>query len=335
MNAAPRALLAVTLDDILAAETRIAGLVLRTPMVCDHLLSDRLGAPVKLKLEHRQTTGAFKLRGATNALLSLPPAVRARGVVTASTGNHGRALAHAAREAGVRAVVCLSRRVPENKVAAVHALGAEVRIVGDSQDDAMDEVARAVRAEGLAEIAPFDDVAVIAGQGTLGLEIIDQCPSCTTVLVPLSGGGLAAGVAAAVKARASGARVIGVCMQRGAAMVASLAAGHPVAVREVPTLADSLGGGIGLANRFTFAMCAALLDQVVLVSEAEIAEAMRHVHATVGDAIEGAAAVGVAALMAGKVVAEGPVVVLLTGANIDPATHARIMAGVSPEEILR
>ncbi|MDT8857840.1 hydroxyectoine utilization dehydratase EutB [Paracoccaceae bacterium Fryx2] len=328
-------LLPVTIDDILAAEARIAGLVRRTPMVSDAVLSDRLGVPVWLKLEHRQTTGAFKLRGASHALLALPPDARARGVVTASTGNHGRALAHAARVAGVRAVVCLSRLVPENKVAAVRALGAEVRIVGDSQDEAMAEVARAVEAEGLAEIAPFDNVAVIAGQGTLGLEVIAQCPGCATVLVPLSGGGLAAGVAVAVKAGAPGCRVIGISMESGAAMAASLAAGHPVTVREVPSLADSLGGGIGLANRFTYPMCAALLDGVVLISEAGIAEAMRHIHATLGDAVEGAAAVGVAALLAGKVAVAGPVVVLLTGANVDPAAHARILARVAPEEALR
>jgi len=335
MNGAARPLLPVTLDDILAAETRIAGLVLRTPLICDYLLSDKIGAPVKLKLEHRQITGAFKLRGATNALLALPPEALAQGVVTASTGNHGRALAHAARAAGVRAVVCLSRLVPENKVAAVRALGAEVRIVGNSQDEAMAAVAHAVAAEGLTEVPPFDDLAVIAGQGTLGLEVIDQCPACATVLVPLSGGGLAAGVAAAVKARVAGARVIGVSMQNGAAMAASLAAGMPVALREVPSLADSLGGGIGLANRHTFAMCAALLDQVVLVSEAEIAGAMRHIHQITGDVVEGAAAVGVAALLSGKVAANGPVVVLLTGANIDPATHARILAGMPPEEVLQ
>lgn len=327
--------LPVTLDDILAAESRIAGLVQRTPMICDYPLSDRLGAPIKLKLEHRQTTGAFKLRGATNAVLSLPPQALAQGVVTASTGNHGRALAHAARAAGVRAVVCLSRLVPQNKVAAVRALGAQVRILGDSQDEAMDAVARAVAAEGLTEIPPFDDLAVIAGQGTLGLEVVDQCPAFDAVLIPLSGGGLASGVAAAVKARAPGVRVIGVSMKNGAAMAASLARGKPVALREVPSLADSLGGGIGLANRHSFAMCAALLDQVVLVSEAEIAGAMRHIHQITGDAVEGAAAVGVAALLAGKVRPKGPMVVLVTGANIDPATHARVLAGARPEQVLQ
>lgn len=325
--------LPVTLDDILAARRRIAGRVVRTPLVDDPALTARLGVPVRLKLEHRQTTGAFKLRGATNALLSLPPQARARGVVTASTGNHGRALAHAAQAEGVRAVVCLSHLVPQNKVAAVRALGAEVRLVGQSQDAAMAEVARAVRDEGLAEVAPFDDAAVIAGQGTLGLEIAEDCPGMAVLLVPLSGGGLAAGVAAAVRALRPGVRVIGLSMARGAAMAASLAAGRPVEVTELPTLADSLGGGIGLANRFTFPMCRALLDDVILLTEPEIAAGMRHIHAATGDAVEGAAAVGVAALLAGKLAARGPVVALLSGANIDPALHAQVMAGTLPQEV--
>ncbi|MDZ7908772.1 MAG: hydroxyectoine utilization dehydratase EutB [Gemmobacter sp.] len=318
----------VTLDDIRKAEVRIAGHVRQTPLLQDALLSARLGQDILLKQEYRQTTGAFKLRGATNALLSLPPGARARGVITASTGNHGRALAHAARAEGIRAVICLSRLVPGNKVQAIQALGAEVRIIGQSQDDAMAEVARAVQAEGLTEIAPFDDAAVIAGQGTLALELLAQRPDLATLLVPLSGGGLAAGVAVAAKALLPDIRVIGISMQQGAAMAVSLAAGHPVEVAELPSLADSLGGGIGLHNRLTFALCRRLLDRVILVSEPEIAAAMRHIHVTTGDWVEGAAAVGVAALLAGHLPApDGPVAALLTGANVAPETTARVLAG--------
>lgn len=319
--------LSVTLSDIRAAEARIAGLVRHTPIMPDKVLSELTGVPVVLKLEYRQITGAFKLRGATNAVLSLPPSVLARGVVTASTGNHGRALAHAAQVAGARAVVCLSRLVPENKVAAVRDLGAEVRIIGANQDDAMEEVARAVRDEGLTEIPPFDHRAVVAGQGTLGLEILADFPTVDTILVPLSGGGLAAGVAAAVKGLRPDVRVIGLSMTRGAAMAASLEAGHPVLVDELPTLADSLGGGIGLANRTTFAMCRALLDEVILLTEAEIAAAMRHIHALSGDAVEGAAAVGVAAILAGKILPRGPIVGVLSGGNIAADLFARVLAG--------
>lgn len=309
--------MSVTLDQIRAAAARIRDHVAETPLLRDDALSARLGQPVLMKCEYRQPTGAFKLRGATNALLSLGPA---RGVVTASTGNHGRALAHAARALGLPATVCLSRLVPENKVAAVRDLGATVRITGDSQDDAMAEVARAVADQGLTEIPPFDHPAVVAGQGTIGLEI--GAPDA--VLVPLSGGGLAAGIAVAIKALSPMTRVIGVSMENGAAMAASLRAGHPVAVPEVATLADSLGGGIGLNNRVTFALCRALLDAVILVSEAEIAAAIRHLAAQ-GHVVEGAAAVGHAALLSGKFVPQGPSVTILSGGNIDPALHARVM----------
>lgn len=311
----------VTLDDIRAAAERIRGHVVETPLLRDELLSARLGQPVWLKCEYRQTTGAFKLRGATNAILSLPPEALARGVVTASTGNHGRALAHAARALGVPATVCLSRLVPENKVRAIRELGAEVRIIGASQDEAMQEVARAVAEEGMTEIPPFDHEAVVAGQGTIALEI----GTPQAVLVPLSGGGLAAGVAVAIKALSPATRVIGLTMENGAAMAASLAAGHPVEVAESPSLADSLGGGIGLRNRVTYPLCRALLDDVILLTEAEIAAGLRHL-GRAGHVVEGAASVGTAALLAGKVVPQGPTVCILSGANIDPALHARIMA---------
>ena len=325
--------LPVTLRAIQDAQDRIATHVQRTPMLTDAVLSARLGQPVLLKLEHRQTTGAFKLRGATNAVLSLPPAALERGVVTASTGNHGRALAHAAQRLGVRAVVCLSHLVPANKVAAIRALGAGVRITGTSQDAAMAEVARCVAQDGLTEVPAFDDAAVVAGQGTLGLEIVADCPDVALVLVPLSGGGLASGVAAALKALAPQARVIGVTMDRGAAMAASLAAGQPVLVQERASLADSLGGGIGLGNAVTFAMCRALLDDVILLTETEIAAAMRHAY-QMGEVIEGAAAVGIGAILAGRVAASGPVVAILSGQNIDPDLHARVMAGANSAEEL-
>lgn len=312
---------AVTLDDIRAASARIRSHVAETPLVRDDELSARFGQPVLMKCEYCQPTEAFKLRGATNALLCLG---KVRGVVTASTGNHGRALAHAARALGLPATVCLSRLVPANKVAAVRDLGAEVRITGDSQDAAMAEVARAVAQERLTEIPPFDHADVVAGQGSIGLEI----GTPDAVLVPLSGGGLAAGIAVAIKAISPGTRVIGLTMENGAAMATSLRAGRPVEVAEAATLADSLGGGIGLQNHVTFALCRDLLDQVILLSEAEIAEGIRHLGRQ-GHIVEGAAAVGTAALLAGKFTPRGPTVTILSGANIDPALHARIMAGAN------
>ncbi len=317
----------VGLDEIRAAQARLAGHVAHTPLVASSSLSRLCGRPVHLKLETRQTTGSFKLRGATNALLALDAAARARGLVTASTGNHGRALAHAAREAGARAVVCMSALVPDNKVAAVRSLGAETRIVGRSQDDAQAEVVRLVREEGLTEIPPFDAPEVIAGQGTVGLEIIEGLPEVELVLVPLSGGGLAAGVATAVKGLRPDARVVGVSMARGAAMHASLAAGRPVEVEERETLADSLGGGIGADNHYTLRICAKLLDHAILLPEDEIAAGIRYAERVEHEMVEGAGAVGIAALLAGRVTARGPIAVVVSGRNIDPALHRRIVEG--------
>ena len=317
----------ITLQDINAARGRIANNIEPTPIVSSYSLSERLGVPVHLKLEHRQTTGSFKLRGASNAVASLTAEEKARGVVAASTGNHGRALAHAAKLQGMRAVICMSRLVPANKLDEIRRLGAEVHIVGNSQDDAQQEVERLVAQEGLVMLPPFDHPAIIAGQGTLGLEMIEQVPEAALVLVPLSGGGLASGVAAAVKGVNPRTKVIGVSMARGAAMKASLDAGNPVIVEELPTLADSLGGGIGLDNRLTFAMCRDLLDDVILLSEDEIAAGICHAYAQEREIVEGAGAVGIAALLAGKVKASGPVVVLLSGRNIDMRLHRTIIFG--------
>jgi threonine dehydratase len=315
-------------SEIEAARDRIRGHVRRTFCDPSPSLSELAGQPVWLKLEHQQITGAFKLRGATSAVLRLAP--ETRGVTAASTGNHGRALAHAARATGLRCVICMSRLVPRNKVDAIAALGAEIRIVGHSQDDADEEVARLV-AEGLTRIPPFDHPDTIAGQGTLGLEMLEDVPDAALLLVPLSGGGLVAGIAAAAKAQRPGIRVVGLTMARGAAMQASLAAGRPVLVREEPSLADSLGGGIGLSNRHTFAMVRDLVDEVILLGEDEIAAGIRHAYAEERQVVEGGAAVGIAALLAGRVRPRGPTVVLLSGGNIDMGLHARIVAGDTPD----
>ncbi|RFB84119.1 hydroxyectoine utilization dehydratase EutB [Rhizobium leguminosarum bv. trifolii] len=319
--------LPVSLEDIRVAARRIAGRIVETPMVQSAALGDIAGVPVWLKLEHQQTTGSFKLRGATNAVLALSPAERARGVVAASTGNHGRALAHAAKVEGSVATICMSRLVPGNKVAEIRLLGADIRIVGRSQDEAQQEVDRLVREDGLVMVPPFDHPAVVSGQGTLGLEIIDALPEASTVLVPLSGGGLAAGVAAAIKGINPKVKVIGLTMERGASMKASLDAGRPVQVEELPSLADSLGGGIGLDNCVTFAMCRALLDDVILLAEAEIAAGMRHAYTAEREILEGAGAVGVAALLAGKIASSGPVVAILSGRNVDMEQHRRVING--------
>lgn len=319
--------LPVSLADIERAADRIRGRVTRTPLVRSASLSERAHQPVHLKLETRQPIGAFKLRGATNAILALDPAARERGLVTASTGNHGRAVAYAAQALGIPATVCMSSLVPANKVEAIRALGAEIRIVGVSQDDAQDEVERLVKSRGLTPIPPFDHADVVAGQGTIGLEIVEDLPDVATVLIPLSGGGLAGGIAVAVKTLKPQARIIGISMERGAAMYASIAAGRPVAVREEETLADSLGGGIGLSNRVTFPLCRDLLDEIVLLTEDEIAAGIRHAAREEGEIVEGAGAVGIAAILAGKVELTGPTAVILSGGNIDARVHRHIIEG--------
>jgi threonine dehydratase len=321
----------IAFTQVLEARKRIAGRILRTPMREAAALSERAGVLVRLKYEHHQTTGSFKLRGATNAILSLDRTARKGGVIAASTGNHGRALAYAARLSGVTAAICMSKLVPHNKRQAIQALGAEIHIVGSSQDDAQAEAERLIAARGMTMVPPFDMADVIAGQGTLGLEIMEDAPDTLTVLVPLSGGGLISGTALAVKTLNPMVRVIGVTMERGAAMQASMEAGRPVAVEEVATLADSLGGGIGLANRHTFELTRRYVDEIVLVSETEIAAAIRTAYFEEGEVIEGAAAVGIAALDARKVKPVGPVAVILSGKNIDMALHRRIVLGETPD----
>jgi len=305
----------------------IAPTIAPTQVVASEHLSALCGVPVHLKLEHHQRTGSFKLRGATNAVLNLTGDQRSRGVVGVSTGNHGRGLAYAARQNGVRCIICMSSLVPRNKIDGIKAQGAEVRIVGHSQDDAQLEVDRLVAEKGMTMIPPFDHADIIAGQGTLGLEIAEAVPEVSCALIQLSGGGLISGVAAALKSRNPDMTVIGVSMERGAAMYECQKAGKPVAVEEKPTLADSLGGGIGLDNAHTFAMTRALVDDIVLVSEAEIAEGIRHAYWHEHQIIEGSGAVGIAALLAAKVRPTGPAAVLLSGGNIDMALHHRIISG--------
>lgn len=313
-----------SLGDVLHARRRIAGIADHTPLVPSSL-SEAFGQEFLLKLEITQPIGAFKLRGAVNAVFNLRDDVT--GVTCCSTGNHGRGVAFAARARAMRAVICMSSLAPEAKVAGVRKLGAEVRIVGDSQDDAQLLAERLVIEEGLAEISPFDDADVIAGQGTIGLELLEARPDLDTILVPMSGGGLAGGVAFAAKRINPNIRVIGVTMERGAAMYASILAGHPVDVTEVPSLADSLGGGIGLKNRLSFPLCRDYLDDVILVSEEEIYRAMQSIYYEDRIVCEGACVVGIAAVQSGKLSLKGPTATIITGRNLDMRIHADIMAG--------
>lgn len=318
----------VTLRDVFDARRTIAPWIRRTPLVRSPSLSQHTGASVYLKLETAHETGAFKIRGATNAILQLAEEQRANGVVTVSTGNHGRAVAHAARRLGVRAVVCMSKLVPENKVSAIRALGAEIRIVGKSQDDAQEEADRLVAEESLVLIPPFDHAHVVAGQGVIGLELLEDLPELDCALVPLSGGGLIAGIAVALKAASPKIRIVGISMKRGPAMVHSIEAGKPVQVEELPTLADSLGGGIGLNNRYTFPITRELVDDYVLLDEPQIAQGMTHLYRAEQLVVEGAAAVGVSALLNDLIEPPGKhVAVIVSGRNVDMDMFTRVVTG--------
>ena len=298
------------LADVEAARDRIAGKVRRTPLVPSRVI------PGLLKLECEQTTGSFKLRGATNRLLTLDDEERARGVVAVSSGNHGRAVARVAADLGVEAVVCLSSRVPPVKAEAIAALGARVVVAGPTQDDADAEARRLVDDEGLTFVHPFDDPMVIAGQGTAGLEILDQHPGTRCVVVPMSGGGLIGGIAAAVKGTDPSIEVVGVSQDLGPAMYLSIRAGHLVDVVEEDTLADALAGGLGPENHHSFEMCRHLVDRSVLVGEEEIAAAMGALYREDGLVVEGGGAVGVAAIMAGRVAADDDTVIVVSGGNV-------------------
>lgn len=314
-----------TLGHVEAAARRIAGVARSTPLAASPGLSGQLGVPVRLKAECLQETGSFKVRGAANALLSRDPGAVAGGVVAVSSGNHGRAVAYVARMLGIPATVCVSSRVPSNKIEAIEGLGAAVVVAGPDQDDADAAARRLVSEEGLSFIHPFDDPDVIAGQGTIGLEVLDAFPECGEIVVPLSGGGLISGIAIAAKARTTGIRVIGVSQDRGPAMHRSLEAGRLVDVVEEDTLADALAGGLGPENRHTFELCRELVDQTVLVSESEIARAMAFMHAEHGWRVEGGGAVGVAAILAGRVVPESATAVVVSGGNVGDAAFRRAL----------
>lgn len=295
----------VTSAAISQASERIAELVQETALRRAPALSRETGADVFLKLENTQRTGSFKLRGAANAALALAATAGGEhplaGLVAVSTGNHGRAVAYVARALGLPAAVFVSRHVPEDKLAALRELGAELHVGGDSQDEAEALAAEAAARPGWHLIHPFDDEDVIAGQGTVGLELGRQAGAAgvalDTVLVPLSGGGLFSGVALGLAAAGLRPRLIGVAMRGGSAMAASLAAGRPTAVNEVPTLADSLQGGLGLNNRLTFELVRQHLDDLILLDEEAIARGLVFAYDREGQLLEGAGAVGIAALL--------------------------------------
>ncbi|OOE83111.1 hydroxyectoine utilization dehydratase EutB [Salinivibrio siamensis] len=316
-----------SLHDIYLARQAIQAVAARTPLVYSPMLSQRYHAQIWLKLETSQPTGAFKLRGATYALSRLPKALRERGVITCSTGNHGRALAYAAKQLGIPATVCLSSLVPDNKVDAVKAMGARVWVVGRSQDEAEQAALEAVSRDGLCYIPPFDHPDIIAGQGTIGLEILEDAPDVDVIAAGLSGGGLVGGIGLAARTIAPHIDLIGISIRDGAAMHESIIAGKPVAVPESESLADSLGGGIGLNNQYTFALVPQVMTQHYQVDEAYIARAMIDMWQCENRWVEGAAVVGLAAARQHQLDwQDKKVVIVVSGNNVSTDTLAAVTA---------
>ncbi|MFP4554639.1 MAG: pyridoxal-phosphate dependent enzyme [Actinomycetota bacterium] len=314
-----------TLDDVRQAAKKIDGLASRTPLVPSFGLSRIRDAEVRLKLETTQPTRAFKVRGAANVIRSHEDIDPELGVVAYSTGNHGRAVAYVAAMLGLPVTVCMSHNTTSDKQDSLRAMGATVTLVGESQDDAA-ELAHSLEAKGALLVDPINDPLTTAGQGTIGLEIVEDWAGVDTVVVPVSGGALMAGIARAVKSLSPETRLVGVSMDRGAAMYESLQAGEPVVVPEVASLADSLQGGITLDNDHSFEMVRDLVDELVLVTEEEIGLAMAEAVVEERLVLEGAGAAPIAALIHRDRSLFGDRIALVTtGAMVDSETITRVL----------
>ncbi|GAA2067914.1 threonine ammonia-lyase [Microbacterium hatanonis] len=317
-----------TLAEFEDAAASLRGIITRTPLDQSQHLSDLLEVPVHLKLENLQRTGSFKIRGATYRLSRLTAEERARGVVAASAGNHAQGVALAAQQLGIPATIFMPLGVPLPKLLATRGYGAEVILEGDTVETPLRLAAEFAEATGAVLIHPFDHRDIVVGQGTLGLELMEDLPDLETVIVGIGGGGLAAGVAAAVKARAAAegrtVRVIGVQAENSAAYPSSLAAGRPLQVETRPTIADGIA--VARPGDLPFALISRHLDDVVTVTEDDIARALLVLLERAKQVVEPAGAVGVAAILAGKVAASGPTVSILSGGNIDPLLLQRVVA---------
>lgn len=315
----------ISLQDVWKAKSTISSILKKTPLVYSSTLSKVSGAEIYLKFEHLHESGAFKMRGAVNAIHSLTETQKEKGVVTFSTGNHGYSVALAAKKLGIRAVICVSRHVPKAKIEKIQNLGAELEIYGESQDEAEQRCYQLVQEQGLTVIPPFDHPNVIAGQGTISLEILEELPSVNNVIGGLSGGGLLSGIGLVMKSTNPDIQVTGVSMEKGAAMYESLLAGAPVSVNESPTLADSLLGGIGESNNYTFKMIKNFVDKSYLVPEESIKKGMAYLYKEHHIVVEGAAAIGIGAILDNIISLEPDTknVVIITGCNVDLDVHAK------------
>ncbi|GAA3094641.1 threonine ammonia-lyase [Streptosporangium carneum] len=313
----------VTYDDVVAARELLADVALRTPLLHSHVLSASIGGPVHLKCENLQRSGSFKVRGAYVRIAGLSEAERARGVVAASAGNHAQGVALGSGLVGISSTVYMPQGAPLPKVAATRSYGADVVFAGQTVDAALAAAVEHGERTGAVFVHPFDHPDVIAGQGTIGLEILEQFPEVGTIVLSLGGGGLAAGVALAVKSLRPGVRIIGVQAERAAAYPASLAVGEPVTVPPATTMADGIA--VGRPGDLSFELIHYLVDSVVTVTESEISRALLLCLERAKQVVEPAGAAGVAAILAHPHLFEPPVVAVLSGGNIDPLLLSKIL----------
>lgn len=316
----------ITPKDLWIAKKRIKPYVTKTPLVYSSKLSEETGCNIYLKFENYQEIGAFKIRGAANKILSLTEEEKERGISTFSTGNHGMAVASMAQKLGIKATVCMSSHVPAVKVKNMQRYSPKILQNWESQDEAGVFCYEMQEKEGITVIPPFDDKEIICGQSTIGLEIIEDLPEVDVVLVPLSGGGLLSGVSLGIKMTVDDVKVVGVSMEKSAVMIESLKAGHPIEMPEEETLADSLLGGIGLDNQYTFDIVKKHVDEYAQVSEELIADGIAYIMEQHKCIVEGASAVGVARLLQDCPYPKGSnIAIVVTGCGIGMDTVKEIV----------
>ncbi len=320
----------ISLDDIHSARRRLEGVAQMTPVETSRAMSDLAGVQTLLKCEHLQRTGSFKIRGAYNRIAQLTAEERAAGVVCASAGNHAQGVALSATLLDVHSTVFMPAAAPLPKVEATRSYGGEVILTGETFDDAYEASQKWATENDAVFVHPFDHPDVIAGQGTLGLEILEQVPDVESVVVPMGGGGLISGVAAALKATKPDVRIIGVEAAGAASFPASLAAGEPVGLGSVSTIADGIA--VKTPGELTLAHVAAYVDEIVTVTEEELARAVLLLVERAKQVVEPSGAAGLAAVLAGHGLYTEPVVVLLCGGNVDPLLLMRIIQSGMFEE---
>jgi threonine dehydratase len=319
---------APTLVEVLEARTRIAGTAIRTPLEPSPELSAVAGGPVRLKLESAQPTGSFKIRGAVNRVGALAAADPATAILTASSGNHAINVAHAAKRAGLQATLLVPASAARAKLDALRALetaAVRVELVDGSTDDAESTAVRRADAGEGVYVSPYDDTLVMAGTATIAWEVLEDWPRCAAIVVPVGGGGLIGGIAVAARALSPGIRVIGVQPRTNAAMAHVLRTGTLSGFVDGPTLAEGVAGGIA-PGAATLAIARSFVDEIVLVEEAEIADAMRWAIGRAHLLVEPSGALGIAALRSGRLSDGLPTTIVVSGRNVSPEIVARVVA---------